>query len=109
MIVDLVKFLNVGKTMNAEQVSNTSQILLNDYGYLQVEDFKLFFNNAKKGLYGQTYDRIDGQVIIGWLNNYVNERTNAADEISYNDHLRAKSDVDNSISFTELYFNKSNR
>lgn len=109
MIIDLVKFLNVGKTMNAEQVAQTAEIILYDYAYLKVEDFKLCFSKAKKGLYGKTYDRIDGQVILDFLNTYVEERIREADNQSYNDHLRAKRDVDNTLTFTEMYFKRKRK
>lgn len=109
MLIDLVKFLNVGKTMNAEQVAQTAEIIMYDYAYLKVEDFKLCFNNVKKGRYGKTYDRIDGQVILDFLNTYVDDRIREADQLSYNDHLRAKSDVDNTPTFTKLYFERKRK
>ena len=95
--------------MNAEQVAQTAEIIMYDYGYLKVEDFRLCFNNIKKGKYGKTYDRIDGQVILDWLNTYVDERLREADNLSYNDHLRAKSDVDNAPTFTKLYFERKKK
>ena len=95
--------------MNAEQVAQTAEIILYDYAYLKVEDFKLCFSKAKKGLYGKTYDRIDGQVILDFLNTYVEERIREADNQSYNDHLRAKRDVDNTLTFTEMYFKRKRK
>ncbi len=77
--------------MNANQVLTTSEIILDNYGYLKVDDFKLCFNQAKRGIYGQIY-RIDGNVILSWIEQYVNERINRADEISYSKHLSMKAD-----------------
>jgi len=47
---------------------------MTEFYWLKPEDFKLCFNNAKTGKYGQLYNRLDGSVIFEWLNNYQNER-----------------------------------
>jgi len=82
IIEDLVLFLNVGKTMNKEQVNQTADLILSEFNFLRVEDFKLCFNNAKKGIYGKQYDRLDGQVIFEWLNVYSNERANESERLN---------------------------
>lgn len=41
---------------------------------LLYDDFKLCFNNAKRGKYGRVYDRIDGNIIYEWLQKYSEER-----------------------------------
>lgn len=73
-IVDLIEFFNVGKTMGEVQVVSTIRLIVDDFYYLNVEDFKLCFNNAKRGRYGKVYDRIDGNTIYEWLNKYSTER-----------------------------------
>jgi len=82
IIIDLVKFFNIGKSMNDEQVGQTIQLIQDEFWMLKPEDFKLCFNNAKKGLYGKVYDRIDGQIIIEWLKKYLNERMNYSEQES---------------------------
>lgn len=77
-IVDLIEFFNVGKTMGEAQVVSTIRLLVDDFYYLNVEDFKLCFNNAKRGKYGKVYDRIDGNTIYEWLNKYSTERVEVA-------------------------------
>lgn len=75
LVADLVLFFNVGKNMGAEQVKSTVQLIIEDYWMLKPEDFKLCFNNMKKGVYGKAYDRMDGQVILQALATYVEGRT----------------------------------
>lgn len=76
-IGDLLEFFSVGNTMGDQQIVQTVVFILEDHRHLTIEDFKVFFNNCKKGLYGTTYNRIDGQVILEWLGKYENERADA--------------------------------
>ena len=84
----LVNFFNVGKTMNASQIQQTVALIRETYPYLMIEDFKICFNDAKKGLYGKLYDRIDGQIILDWLDRYDNRRACAFQD--YNDNRAVK-------------------
>ena len=102
MLDDFISFLNVGKTMDARQVAQTANLILDDFTYLKIDDFKLFFNRAKKGYYGSAYDRIDGQVILQWLVKYTNERCNEADNLNYAEHSARKADERRSMSILEL-------
>jgi hypothetical protein len=102
MLDDFISFLNVGKTMDPRQVTQTANLILEDYCYLKIDDFKLFFSRAKKGVYGTSYDRIDGQMILQWLAKYTNERCNEADNLSYSEHSAIKSDERRTMSILEL-------
>ncbi|WP_129714648.1 DUF6633 family protein [Pedobacter sp. SYP-B3415] len=90
MVSDLVTFFNLGKNMNDEQVKITVQLIIEDYWYLKPEDFKYCFSQAKRGVYGKQYDRLDGQVILSWLEQYSNARADQADAISYRQHDQIK-------------------
>lgn len=89
-IIDAVKFFSIGKSMDADQVAQTAKLIAKDYYYLKPEDFKLCFDNAKRGKYGQLFDRLDGAVIFGWLENYVNGRLNRGEEMSTEKHNENK-------------------
>lgn len=78
ILTDLLKFVNVGKTMSADQINQTVDFILKDYAFLKVEDFKLFTQKFKRGIYGKLYDRIDGQIILEALDIYVYERMEQA-------------------------------
>lgn len=71
---DVIDFFSVGKSMGQSQLVSTIQLVVEDFYYLNIEDFKLCFNNAKRGVYGKIYDRIDGNVIYGWIAQYAQER-----------------------------------
>jgi hypothetical protein len=90
IISDCIESLNVGKTMNDVQIARAVDLILDEYYFLKPDDFKLCFNRAIMGKYGTTYDRIDVQVICGWLNQYCDDRLVLADVISYQEHIQIK-------------------
>lgn len=75
-ITDLNNFLNFQNIMTVPQITETALMILSDYNALKIEDIRVCFNNGKKGHYGQLYGRIDGQIIMLWLQQYSTDRTN---------------------------------
>lgn len=74
LIVDVVKFFNLGKSMGASQVHQTAELILEAYGQYKFDDWKLCFKMAKLGQFGTVYDRIDGNVIFDWFDKYLEIR-----------------------------------
>lgn len=68
--------------MSNDQLAQTISLVQDEYWMLKPEDFKLCFNNAKKGVYGKVYDRLDGQVIFEWLDKYLKDRMDASESRS---------------------------
>ena len=89
-ISDIAEFLNVNGTMNAMQIGQTAQFILDDYSWLTIDDMKLCFTLAKKGAFGQVYGRLKKQVILEWFRQYETQRVKAADEVSYQEHQSLK-------------------
>jgi hypothetical protein len=81
-IVNLREFINVGKKMNDYQTRETASLILDTYPYLSLADINLLFKNAKLGRFGKQYDRLDGQVILSWFDQYFDERCECAAEQS---------------------------
>jgi hypothetical protein len=98
---DVIDFFNVNNTMNGNQVLITAEMILDEYGYLKIDDFKLCFNRAKRGLFGPVY-RMDGNVILSWIETYINDRIHTISEINYAQHVSIKANEKRSISFIEL-------
>jgi hypothetical protein len=101
MLSDLVEFFNVGNSMNASQIAGTVEIILENYGYMKIDDFKLCFDRIKRGMYGQIY-RMDGNVIVSFIEKYLAERENRAEDIHYSNHLSIKAAERRNYSFNEL-------
>lgn len=76
IVNDVLKFFNVGKTMNDIQMAQTVDLIIEKFPLYKLDDISLCFREAKSGLYGPVYDRIDGQVIMNWLYLYDANKTN---------------------------------
>jgi len=60
--------------MSDTQAWDLSEIVLSEYSNLKIPDFKKCFNNAILGKYGQLFNRLDGQIICLWLNQYCKDQ-----------------------------------
>lgn len=85
-ITDFVEFLNVGKIMNASQISQTSIYLLQYFPHLNLADLRLFFDKMKLGHYGKFYDSVDGQLILSKMEEYSQERMNEHEHLRMAQH-----------------------
>ena len=67
-------FFNLSKVMTEDQAIDTAYLLLEKYPYESFEDFVIMFRNAKMGKYGELYNRLDGQIIFKWMEEYMEEK-----------------------------------
>lgn len=85
-ITDFVEFLNVGKIMNASQISQTSIYLLQYFPHLNLADLRHFFDRMKLGHYGKFYDSVDGQLILSKMDEYNQERMDEFERVRLQQH-----------------------
>ena len=95
-ISEVVQFFNVGKTMNDIQVAITSDLIIDRFYYFKLEEIKYCFHRAMCS--GKVYDRLDGNIIIGWLNDYDAERDEFCSLNIINENKAHKADDKSSIS-----------
>ena len=74
-LIDLNVSLNIKNPMSEFQIEECAYFILDDYYYLTIADFKLFFTNIKKGKYGKLYEAISTPKIMDFLHEYTVERT----------------------------------
>lgn len=79
-VCELCDFFNVGKNMNDTQIALTVDIMLERYWYLRLEEIKFCFRRAMAR--EKLFDRLDGNIILGWLAAYDTERTAEAMRLS---------------------------
>lgn len=79
-----VNFYSTNGTMDPIQITDTICLVREEYPHYKPEDFKLFFKMAKKGMFGQIFGRMDGEVIMNWLNKYDIHR----DTIAQNESIK---------------------
>lgn len=98
LLNDVIDFLNLGNTMDGRQLVQTVDLIINDSisRNLKPEDLKVCFDNAKKGMYGKNYNRIDGQIIFEWIYAYAGHRQDYVEQLNIKAHnetiKRLKSD-----------------
>lgn len=81
-IFDLNDYFNISNRMTDAQTIDVVRLIMEKFNYFKLADFKLCFKNAKTGLYGKVYNRIDGLIIFEWLNLYASERIQVAETAS---------------------------
>ena len=60
--------------MTPQQLMLTAELIMEEYYYLRVEEFKICFRMAMKGEFGPVYNRIDGQVFFEWIRKFFSKR-----------------------------------
>ena len=87
LLMDLYLFLNVSHSFNPEQFRPTAKMILSRCKGLTMEDVSICFHKVKSAEYKPAYGRLDGQVILGWLDEYKKERQKRQAERQQNLHL----------------------
>lgn len=79
-VCEVCDFFNVGKNMNDAQIALTVDLIIGRFWYFKLEEIKYCFRRAM--MREKLFDRLDGNIIIGWLREYDAERTEEAMRIS---------------------------
>ena len=77
-IYKCVDTFKVGQKMDKADLMETAQIVMNDYYYLKPEEIKFILEGAKRGDYGQVFNRVDLPVVLGWFRSYDEKRSQIA-------------------------------
>lgn len=73
-ILDLVLYCNSKGTLSDRQAHFLAEAIANDYYYLKVSEFLLFFYRFKLGNYGNFYGVVDPMLITIALGKFIKER-----------------------------------
>lgn len=82
MIGEVNDFFNVKGNMNPKQIRLTAELILDNDGFydLTLGNIKACFR--EKMMSGKIYDRLDGNIIIGWLREFKSEMANHCETVS---------------------------
>ena len=100
-VCELCDFFNVGKNMSDTQVALTVDLILESYWYMKLEEIKFCFRRAMRR--EKLFDRLDGNIIIGWLREYDDERTEEAMRLSDSQAAREKSPSPDAMSWAQYH------
>lgn len=99
---EVCSFFNVGKNMNAAQIALTVDLIIDRFWYFKLEEIKYCFRRAM--MREKLFDRLDGNIIIGWLREYDSERTEEAIRLSEqkeSEQLNCAKEKSGSVSFSD--------
>lgn len=85
------RLVNLDKNLTDEQIVETANDILSEYGYLKVEEIKYLLKRALRTR--NVYGRLDYNVLMNWVEEYVNERTEEAVRISEQEDLQRQNET----------------
>lgn len=70
LLIDLIKYHKTSDMMSTDELVLLATRIIWQFGGLTVEDIAIAFEKAKNGEYGQVFNRVDGSVVMTWLQKY---------------------------------------
>ncbi len=74
LIINLVDYFENTEPISIANIQEIALLVLAEGGWLTLDDVALCFRNAKTARGGAFYNRLDGSVIMQWLQNYMEEK-----------------------------------
>lgn len=78
--IHAARLVNVDKNLNNDQIKELTYDILQDYGYLHVEEIKFILKRAIRKK--KVFARLDYNVVMNWFEEYDKERTDCAIDLS---------------------------
>lgn len=89
-VMDLNDKVQVRTKLSDPQIEFLAERIYETYP-LKVTDLTLFFRNVKEGAYGEFYENLSAEKIMGWLKEYFDQRCEYAQMQSQSGHSTFKS------------------
>ncbi|WP_443937075.1 hypothetical protein [Pedobacter sp. MW01-1-1] len=93
LINDLREFFLVENMINTKGILALAPLVIGEFPGLSLEEVTICFAQAKKGYYGEVYNRLDGQIILKWLRLYQAEKVERIKQKQQERHVTSKSDI----------------
>ena len=92
-IVDLQAKLNIKNPMNEAMITEASDTIFSEFGYLTIPDVKIVFTDALNGVYGEFYESLSIPKMISWFREYAERRMQEFELRNAADHSYRKNDI----------------
>lgn len=79
-LIWIADLINVERNLTEVQIAELTADIIEEYGFLKVEELKYIFKHAVRS--NQIYGRLDYNVVMNWLKNYCDNRTELCMDIS---------------------------
>lgn len=87
-LVDLNEFLCLKHPLTEDQIDFIAESIVQDFYNICVADIKVVFSRAKKGVYGEFYERLSPPKVVSWFRQYYEDRMGVFAEINRMDHSK---------------------
>lgn len=81
LVNSLAESFNVKNNFSPAQMYECATLIIERFWYMRPEEIMYAFRQAKIGRYGTSYNRIDTQVVLEWIDKYDKEDRQAAFDI----------------------------
>ena len=85
-IIEFNEVINVKRPLKEFQIDELAFLILSKFYNVTIADVNLIFKNAKTGVYGDFYETLSINKILGWFNEYFDSRCNTAGLIARQKH-----------------------
>lgn len=93
LINDLRLFFQVDNMISTDGIKGLVPMIVSEYPGLSLEEITVCFAQAKKGYYGEVYNRLDGQIILKWIRLYYADKIERVKLKQQSQHSQSKADV----------------
>lgn len=92
-IESLTRFFKSFHKLERQDIVDISRVIVDKFSQLTIEDIKLFVKYAKLGKYGRANGKLDGELIVAWLDMYFGDRCDKAATLQLNQHKRIQKET----------------
>lgn len=89
LIENTASFFNLNGNLTGSQLVQISQSIIERYGFDNIEDIILALKNARMGLCEKVYGRIDGEVVLGWISQYMDTKAEEMEKLHHQRKTKA--------------------
>lgn len=94
MVNDLRKYFILDRMITKEGILSLVPMIIATYPQLTFEEIAVCFCQAKKGFYGEDFQRMDGSTIMKWLKQYMEEKQQRIANNQYSKEVQYKAGKD---------------
>lgn len=91
----LARLVNVERNLDEPQIAEIAEDIINEYGYLKAEEIKYIFKQSMRK--NKIFGRLDYNVVMGWIDEYDNHRTDLCIDLTE----QQDSETDSRVSISE--------
>jgi hypothetical protein len=86
MLATTAKVFNITRNLNRSQIPMIAEVLEQEYFYLKLSEVHFVLRQGSMGRLGKLYESLDLSTIVGWFDEYVEQRLTIAEHKSLQKH-----------------------